>query len=272
MFFAAWLVAGTAQAAVLYQPAFTVISRWYGPARVRPLTVLTLVAGFASTIFAPLTAALTSAFGWRGAFIILAGIMGIITVPLHARYLNRNWAPAAPGTLATDHRAMTRAVRRSPEFLGLQALMVLLCLGLYTVTLNIIPLLVEKGADYRHGRARSRSRGRRSGRRPAAVRGHPGRRPAAGHHRNGGLRRLPARCTARPGAGADRGGNARRRGPRCQTLLQATIVADRWGTQNLGTLQGLFAAPLTAVTAVAPAAGPRAGSLATARTRAWRTP
>ena len=257
VFFAAWLVAGTAQAAVLYQPAFTVISRWYGPARVRPLTVLTLVAGFASTIFAPLTAALTSSFGWRGAFIILAGIMGIITVPLHARYLNRNWAPAAPGTPATDHRVMMRAVRRSPEFLGLQALMVLLCLGLYTVTLNIIPLLVEKGADYRHGRARTRSRGRRSGRRPATVRGHPGRRPTAG--------RSPATAAcavfllaALPGpvpaliaagmlAGAVRG---------CQTLLQATIVADRWGTQNLGTLQGLFAAPLTAVTAVAPAAGP----------------
>ena len=42
----------------------------------------------------------------------------------------------------------------------------------------------------------------------------------------------------------------------CQTLLQATIVGDRWGSQNLGTLQGVFAAPLTAVTAVAPAAGP----------------
>lgn len=42
----------------------------------------------------------------------------------------------------------------------------------------------------------------------------------------------------------------------CQTLLQATIVADQWGSQNLGTLQGLFTAPLTAVTALAPAAGP----------------
>ena len=35
VYFAAWLLAGTAQAAVLYQPAFTVISRWYGPARIR---------------------------------------------------------------------------------------------------------------------------------------------------------------------------------------------------------------------------------------------
>jgi hypothetical protein len=42
----------------------------------------------------------------------------------------------------------------------------------------------------------------------------------------------------------------------CQTLLQATIVADRWGMSALGALQGRFAAPLTAVTALAPAAGP----------------
>jgi hypothetical protein len=42
----------------------------------------------------------------------------------------------------------------------------------------------------------------------------------------------------------------------CQTLLQATLVADRWGANSLGTLQGTFAAPLTAVTALAPAAGP----------------
>ncbi|MEO5316772.1 MFS transporter [Pseudarthrobacter sp. CC12] len=256
VFFAAWLVAGTAQAAVLYQPAFTVISRWYGPARIRPLTVLTLVAGFASTIFAPVTAALTSAFGWRGAFLILAGIMGLVTVPLHARYLNRKWAPAAPGSAATDHRVMLRAVRRSPEFLGLQALMILLCLGLYTVTLNIIPLLMEKGSDYTTA---------------AVGLGLVGAGQVGGRLFFAAIpldARLPviagaAACTVLllaflPGpvpllisagmlAGAVRG---------CQTLLQATIVGDRWGSQNLGTLQGIFSAPLTAVTALAPAVGP----------------
>jgi hypothetical protein len=43
-------------------------------------------------------------------------------------------------------------------------------------------------------------------------------------------------------------------------LLQATIVADRWGTTGLGTLQGIFAAPLTIVTALAPAVGPALAS------------
>lgn len=256
VFFCAWLVAGTAQAAVLYQPAFTVISRWYGPARVRPLTALTLVAGFASTIFAPVTAALTALVGWRGAFIILAGIMALITVPLHARFLNRGWAPAAPGAPATDHRARVREVRRSPDFLRLQFLMVLLCLGLYTLTVNIIPVLMEKGADYATA---------------ALGLGLVGAGQVGGRLLFAAIppgARLPiitgtAACAvillaALPGptpvlvsagmlAGAVRG---------CQTLLQATVVADKWGAAGLGTLQGIFAAPLTAVTAIAPAAGP----------------
>ncbi|MDQ0767914.1 MFS family permease [Pseudarthrobacter defluvii] len=256
LFFAAWLLAGTAQAAVLYQPAFTVISRWYGPARMRPLTILTLAAGFASTIFAPVTATLTAAFGWRAAFILLAGIMGVVTVPLHARCLNRSWTVTAPGSPAVNRRGTVRAVRRSPEFLGLQALMVLLCLGLYTVTLNIIPLLMEKGFDYTTA---------------ALALGLVGAGQVGGRLLFGaippGARLVAIAATAAvavlflaalPGpvpvlvaaamlAGAVRG---------CQTLLQATIVADRWGTQSLGTLQGIFAAPLTAVTAIAPAAGP----------------
>lgn len=44
-FYAAWVLAGTAQAAVLYPPAFAAITGWYGPDRVRALTTLTLVAG-----------------------------------------------------------------------------------------------------------------------------------------------------------------------------------------------------------------------------------
>ncbi|WP_445154517.1 MFS transporter [Arthrobacter sp. Hor0625] len=256
VFFAAWLLAGVAQSAVLYQPAFTVISRWYGPARIRPLTILTLAAGFASTIFAPATAALAGAFGWRGAFLVLAGILAVITVPLHARYLNGQWAPTSSGTPATDHRARLRDVRRSPEFLGLQALMVLLGLGLYTVTLNLIPLLVEKGADYSTAALGLGlvGAGQVGGRLLFAAIPPGVRLPAI----TGTAACAVLLLAALPGpvpvlmaagmlAGAVRG---------CQTLLQATVVADRWGMHGLGTLQGIFAAPLTAVTAIAPAAGP----------------
>lgn len=256
VFAAAWLLAGTSQAAVLYQPAFTVISRWYGPARVRPLTILTLVAGCASTIFAPLTAALCNAIGWRAAFLALAGLLGAVTVPLHAHYLNRSWQQASHPAQLTGDRALVRSIRLSREFVGLQALMVLLCLGLYTVTLNIIPLLMEKGANYTAAALGLGllGAGQVAGRLLFAAIPANTRITVITGTATGALLLLalvpgPAPLLIGAGilAGAVRG---------CQTLLQATIVADRWGTTGLGTLQGIFAAPLTIVTALAPAAGP----------------
>ncbi|MDP9989442.1 MFS family permease [Arthrobacter oryzae] len=255
VFTAAWLLAGTAQAAVLYQSAFTVISRWYGPARVRPLTILTLVAGFASTIFAPLTAALCSTFGWRAAFLILAGVLVLVTVPLHARCLNRAWRHVEPGLSPAGDRARVRSIRRSPEFLGLQALMVLLSLGLYTVTLNIIPLLMEKGADHTAAAVGLGlvGAGQVAGRMLFAAIPATTRIIAVSGTATGAILLLallpgPAPLLIAAGmlAGAVRG---------CQTLLQATLVADRWGSTSLGLLQGTFAAPLTIITALAPAAG-----------------
>lgn len=44
-FIAAWIAAGVAMGAVLYPPAFAALTRWYGPDRVRALTVLTLAGG-----------------------------------------------------------------------------------------------------------------------------------------------------------------------------------------------------------------------------------
>lgn len=256
MFAGAWLVAGIAQAAVLYQPAFTVISRWYGPDRIRPLTILTLTAGFASTIFAPLTAALSNGIGWRAAFLVLAGLLGIITVPLHARYLNRSWNSLQQGEHPATDRRRIGVIRRSPEFIGLQALMVLLCLGLYTVTLNIIPLLMEKGADYATAAFGLGliGAGQVGGRLFFSAIPAGARLPVITGSATGAILMLavlpgpvPMLMAAGMLAGAVRG---------CHTLLQATVVADRWGTASLGTLQGTFAAPLTAVTAIAPAAGP----------------
>ncbi|MCB5275887.1 hypothetical protein BJG92_03441 [Arthrobacter sp. SO5] len=255
VFYAAWLVAGIAQAAVLFQPAFTMISRWYGPARIRPLTVLTLTAGFASTIFAPLTAALSNSIGWRAAFLVLAGLLGVITIPLHARYLNRSWTSAPRRDLNATDRTELGAVRRSPAFIGLQALMVLLCLGLYTVTLNIIPVLMEKGADYTTAAlgfglvgAGEVGGGLLFATIPATARISVITGTATGAILVLALLPGPAPMLVAAGmlAGAVRG---------CQTLLQATIVADRWGTASLGTLQGSFAAPITAAAALAPAAG-----------------
>jgi hypothetical protein len=53
LFAAAWVAAGIASAGLYYPPAFAALTTWYEPRRIAALTTLTLVAGFASTIFAP---------------------------------------------------------------------------------------------------------------------------------------------------------------------------------------------------------------------------
>uniref|UniRef100_UPI0032166C88 MFS transporter n=1 Tax=uncultured Arthrobacter sp. TaxID=114050 RepID=UPI0032166C88 len=126
----------------------------------------------------------------------------------------------------------------------------------YTVTLNIIPLLTEKGSSYATAALAFGlvGAGQVGGRLLFAAIPPSTRLTVIAASAFGALfllaavpGPLPVLVAAGVLAGAVRG---------CQTLLQATIVADRWGSRNLGALQGHFAAPLTAVTAVAPAAGP----------------
>ena len=103
VFFAGWMLAGLAQAATLYPPAFAVVTRWYGSARVRPLTLLTLVGGLASTVFAPFLALLLGQLGWRATYVVMAGILAVTVVPLHAFFLNRTWTPP-PGAAHCPQR------------------------------------------------------------------------------------------------------------------------------------------------------------------------
>jgi hypothetical protein len=52
------------------------------------------------------------------------------------------------------------------------------------------------------------------------------------------------------------------------TLLQATVVADRWGTARYASLAGVFAGPITAASALAPFGGAVLVDLAASQTAA----
>jgi len=94
LYLAVWAVLGTAMAASLYDPAFATLGRIFG-FRARPaITALTLVAGFASTVSWPLTHVLIDNVGWRGAYLIYAGLLAFIGAPLHAFVLPRPRAAA----------------------------------------------------------------------------------------------------------------------------------------------------------------------------------
>ena len=103
VFYAGWVVTGAAMAGTLYPPAFAALTHWGGVRRVRALTTLTLVAGLASTVFAPLASALDDALGWRQAYLVLLAALVVITVPLHWWGLDHPWR---------THRSRRRSHRR----------------------------------------------------------------------------------------------------------------------------------------------------------------
>ncbi|MCF6509773.1 MFS transporter [Blastococcus sp. MG754426] len=80
---------GLASAAVLYEPAYAVINTWFRRDRPRALLTLTVVAGFASTIFLPTSQLLIDGVGWRPALVVLAAVVAACALP-HALVLRRS--------------------------------------------------------------------------------------------------------------------------------------------------------------------------------------
>ncbi len=267
-FFAAWLVAGVAMSATLYQPAFAALTDWYGSHRVRALTALTLVAGLASTVFAPLTSLLLEQLSWRDTYLVLAGVLAVVTVPMHVAGLNLPWhgtgstshtAPADDAGRPTSDRVV-RAVLTSRPFWLLSGGLTLTAFGLYATSVTLlIPLLTERGMSASLAATTLGLLGAgqllgRLGYAPLTARTGPASRAviivAASAAAIGLLAAVPGPAWALIAVavlvGAVRGAG---------TLLQATVVAEEWGPARYGSLAGAFAAPITAAAALAPFGG-----------------
>lgn len=81
---AGWLVGGFAMSLTLYEAAFGTLAQHAGAAYRRALTALTLIGGFASTVFWPLSAWLLDAIGWRATFGVFAAMHLAICAPIYA--------------------------------------------------------------------------------------------------------------------------------------------------------------------------------------------
>jgi MFS family permease len=79
----AWIVLGMGMAMGLYDPAFAALTRLYGRAARGPITGITLIAGFASTIGWPASAWFEHEFGWREACLIWAALNLLVAMPLN---------------------------------------------------------------------------------------------------------------------------------------------------------------------------------------------
>lgn len=82
MWYAAWALFGVGMAFGLTLAVNTFLSRFVGRAARRQIGIVALLAGFAPTLFWPLTAVLEARFGWRGTLAIYAGLELLVILPL----------------------------------------------------------------------------------------------------------------------------------------------------------------------------------------------
>ncbi|MGW3610438.1 MULTISPECIES: MFS transporter [unclassified Micromonospora] len=143
---------GVTGAMVLYEPAFAVIIAWFTPdRRATALLAVTIVAGFASTIFMPLTGLLAAHLGWRDALLVLAVIHGLVTVPLHAFTIRRprSTATTAPGDPApsadAQRRAIVKAAMRDARLWVLAATFIAQGAATSTMTVHLVGYLISRG-------------------------------------------------------------------------------------------------------------------------------
>lgn len=253
-FVVAMLVCGASAAGLFYAPAFAAITHWYGARRVEALTALTLVAGFSSTIFAPLVTLLESHLDWRTVYLVLAGLQLVVTVPAHAIALRPRWVPSPAAHGTTD-----RVVLASRGFVLVAVASTLLTLAMYASIVALVPLLVGRGispvtAAWALGLSGAgQVAGRLLYRRLARVLGV--RRCAAAV--SGALAVTVLALGLVPGpvslvvaiaivAGAARG---------LFTLVGATLVSEVWGPERYAAINGVLGAPMAAAAAVGPFAG-----------------
>lgn len=79
----AWAVLGVGMGLGLYDAAFATLAGIYGRDARGPITGITLIAGFASTVGWPLSAFLDAQLGWRGACFVWAALHVVIGLPLN---------------------------------------------------------------------------------------------------------------------------------------------------------------------------------------------
>jgi MFS family permease len=154
-----WVGMGLAMSATLYDPAFTAVTAWFERDRAKAFLLVTIAAGFASTIFLPLAAWLVSERGWRAALVVLAGLLFLLAALPHAIFLRRRPedlgmlpdgetvrdSPEGGSVPAIPTGAELREALRDPAFWWLAAGFALETISAVAVGVYLIAYLTDRG-------------------------------------------------------------------------------------------------------------------------------
>lgn len=148
LLFIVWAGLGVAMAATFYDPVFAVVTRDYPTTFRTKITLITLVAGFASTVFIPLTQGLVGWCGWRDTLVVLALVNLLIAFPINLLAIQGNQRVQANQTVRAaakiaSQTSIERALR-TPAFWALAISFTAYYATFAALTFHLVPLMVER--------------------------------------------------------------------------------------------------------------------------------
>lgn len=140
-----------AATSVQYGAAFPLLVQRHPGHAQRSIVHLTLIAGFASTLFWPLTAWLHGFLGWRDVYVVFAAMNLLICLPLHAAMMRparlraQPLSPAPPLPVHARTEAALRPEARSRGFLLMAVGFALQSFVSSAVLVHLLPVLGALG-------------------------------------------------------------------------------------------------------------------------------
>ena len=155
MFYVIWLGLGACQSVTLYEPAFAVITRVYGPRYRQAILVMTFLGGLASTFGIPFTQLLIERIDWRPTLMVLAAINLGVGVPDPLAVRAGPEGEAVPIAERRRPQAQSSAGKRGPlamavrvpAFWGLVVAFAGYGLAFSAMSFHLIPLLAERKVE-----------------------------------------------------------------------------------------------------------------------------
>lgn len=147
-FAAGLLVTEMATCFVFYAAAFTVLVQAGGARAKNSITHLTLIAGFASTLFWPLTATLAEHFDWRAVYLIYAGLNVLVAAPVHfllARHVRRAAPTLTQGGAQEAVAPLVPADKTRLVFALVMLSFALLSFVMSAILVHMVPMLAALG-------------------------------------------------------------------------------------------------------------------------------
>ena len=147
-FFCVWIGLGVAMSSTLYEACFAVLVRSTGDRARRAITIVSIVAGLAGTVAFPSAHLLAGAFGWRGAVLVFAAVVGTVAVPLVWSACRRAEAQAAAHAPdPSRNAAQALVVAGTPAFWLLAIAIFLAALDHGMLISHVLPILDDRGID-----------------------------------------------------------------------------------------------------------------------------